>query len=618
MVAQVPAPQKHMVALGVFPPKFTGQKDRSLSLFVIDGKGVLWEDAVALAKDRGWKYRVIGIEDGEWGLDLCDGQEPESIIAAIEEGSAQMSGGGGKESNPIFRKMGLQIFRACLKLARVYELTDEGFELVKANRERIYSLSYAYTMSQSVLEPGGLLFKIVDAITRNAADAKKAVNIAPLLTPDLFADIAFLRSSLLKSYPHDTVGSFLVNITEMLSPFVTNVAVRSRFGAARGSQMEIDDLWEDKVVTCFRLSPTTAVGSTARLIGILTMIRLFGRASVRQLIQKDVGKYAKLGIVMDEAQELITSGIWGLSATTAWTRSAGLSVAVATQGLDGLIDRIGEAATLTLMNNLRTKVFLQTEAKRDQDFVISLGAEVYRSMVHDGAEFESWHARLMQKNDGVMDDRVRPFPADEVDYTVTAEDLLRPAFGVGPLLQEPVKLARGMMNDLKDLIYSSIDYKPQVGKSLADAFTDGAVNARAAARADAQRELEVIREEQRALDRQEDKTRMFFGGWEKQSLWTRGDVSKLGMGQAIVFINRAGVLRTDKIDVNPDLAKPLAQRMPAIDVQARVVKPAGVEFAAATPAPALANADVAKLAQTAADAVLARRAQAATMVKTPA
>lgn len=575
---------KHLVALGVFPPRFTGQDNRSLSLFVIDGKGVLWEDAKKLADERGWKIRIIGIEEGEWGLDLCDGQEPEAIIAAIEDGAKQMSGGGGAEANPIFRKMGLQIYRACLKLARVYELTDDGFDIVKSKKERLYSLSFAYELSQSVLDPAGKLFKVVESIHKAAVNPQNVKNIAPLLTPDLWADIAFLRHSLLKSYPHDTVGSFLVNITEMLSPFVTNPAVRSRFGAARGNQLEIDDIWEDKTVTCFRLSPTSAVGATARLIGILTMIRIFGRASVRQLIQKDVGTKAKLGIVMDEAQELISTGIWGLSATTAWTRSAGLSVAVATQGLDGLIERIGEAGTLTLMNNLRTKVFLQTEAQRDQDFVIRLGAEVWRSMVAAPGEHESWHARLMKENGGIMDDSVKSMADDAVDFSLSTSDVYGAPQEVRATPVSVVQLDKhDMLNDLADLARKSKFVQgedPTGGKSAA---------------ADATAEYQWKKTLHDMQNRQEDQTRAYFThGWEKRSLWTRTDVSKLGMGQAIVFVNRAGVLRTDKIDVNPDLATPMAKRQDVIDVAARVVKPAG--------------APVAQIAQSAADTVMARRA----------
>jgi hypothetical protein len=92
--------------------------------------------------------------------------------------------------------------------------------------------------------------------------------------------------------------------------------------------------------------------------------------------------------------------------------------------------------------------------------------------------------------------------------------------------------------------------------------------------ADASAEYQAKRIELEMLNRQEDQLRAYYGGWEKKPLYNLNDVTGLGMGQAIVFVNRAGVMRTDKVDVNPDLAKPLFDRLNTIDVVAREVKDA--------------------------------------------
>jgi hypothetical protein len=569
---------KTRVALGVFPPRFKGgQKNQTLSMFVMDGKAVLWKDAVKRAIERGWDYRIIGVEDGEWGIDLCDGLGPASIVAMISDAQEQMDGGG-QESNPIFKKMGLEIIRATFNLLRCYELTPEGKAEVARRKERLYSFAHVQDVAQSLLEPDGRLFKIVDAIHRAVADPVACKPIGKLVTSDLWADIKFLRKDL-PNRPADTVTSFLLNVHKMLSGFVSNPVIRKRFGSAGGNMMEIDDVWNHETVTCFRLSFMTDIGDTAKLIGIMTLSRIFSRAGVRQLIQEDIGDHSKLGIVIDELQEVIVSGYWGLANVSALSRAWGLAFATATQGVNGIKQRIGADATLALMNNLRTKIFLQSESEEDQDMVIRLGGEVWRSLSTAPGEYESYHARLRIER-GNMDDTIHPLPADAVDYTLTTRDVFGDPQRVEARSREVIRLDKhGMMGDLQHLAHAS-KYV-----SADDIAKGKGESAEAAAEYQAKRiELEM-------LNRQEDQQRTYYGGWEQRSLYSRADVSKLGMGQAIVFINRAGVMRTDKVDVTPDLAKPISQRAVTIDVQAREVKGAPIE----------------QIAQSAAANVLARR-----------
>jgi hypothetical protein len=554
------------VALGVFPPRFKGgQTAQTLSLFVIDGKAVAWEDAVKLAIERGWKWRIIGVEDGEYGIDLCDGKGPASIVAMIADAQEQMDGAS-SDSNPIFRKMALEIIRAHFNLFRCYELTPEGKAEVARRKERLYSFAHVQDTAQGLLEPDGRLFKMVDAIHRAAVDPVACKPIAKLLTSDLWADIKFLRKDL-PSRPADTVTSFLLNVHKMLSGFVSNPVIRKRFGAAGGNMLEIDDIWDHETVTCFRLSFMTDIGDTAKLIGIMTLASIFARGGVRQLIQKDIGDYAKLGFVIDEMQEVVVSGYWGLANVTAMSRSWGFSFATATQGVKGIIKRIGDDATWQLVNNLRTRIFTQTEAKEDQELIVRLGGEVWRSLSTAPGEYESYHARLRIER-GNMDDTIHPLPADAVDYTLTTRDVFGAPQRVEARSREVIRLAHASK-------YVSAD---DIAKGKGDS-------------AEAAAEYQAKRIELEMLNRQEDQQRTYYGGWEQRSLYTQADVSSLGMGQAIVFVNRAGVMRTDKVDVNPDLAKPISRSAVTIDVQAREAKSVQIE----------------QIAQSAAANVLARR-----------
>lgn len=582
------ATPKSMVALGIFPPRFKGQSHRSLSMYVTDAKSVLWEVAVKLALDRGWNYRIIGIEDGEFGVDLCDGLEPGAVIAMIKDAMSQMTGGSGNSAAPIFENVALSMIRAGLNLLRTYELTDEGFAIVKARKERLFSLSHAYELVSDVLDPRGKVFKVVDAIQKAAQDPVAARNIAPLLTSDLWSDIKFLRKSLIQDYGRETVGSFLVNVQQMLSCFVTNPSVRSRFGAAKGRQVEIDDIWNDKTLTCFRLSPETGIGDSARMIAIMTKIRIYNRATVRQIIDPKIGTKAKLEIVMDEAQDLVTNGIYGESAVTAKSRSTGLSFSLASQCLSGYYDRIGENATHTLYANLRTKTFLQTEEPKDMEYVMKLGGKVRRSLMSAPNEYESWHARQLALT-GFVNDDIKPLGLDEVDYSVSANDIFGDPQKIAVRPVSLVKLDKhNMLGKLRNLAHSS---KKFTGAGSTDGGNEALENTA---------EYQAAQTELAMLNRHEDQTRaLMTTGNEMQTLYSESDLQNLGMGQAIVFINSAGVLRTDIILVNPDLAKPRAARQNTIDVQAREVKPPG------TPVP------TAQIAQSAAEVVIAKRAMMA-------
>ncbi|MCK9687298.1 TraM recognition domain-containing protein [Scleromatobacter humisilvae] len=572
---------KTRVALGVFPPRFKGgQTTQTLSMFVIDGKAVAWEDAVKLAIARGWKWRIIGVEDGEYGVDLCDGKGPAAIVAMISDAQEQMDGGG-QESNPIFKKMALEIIRAVFNLLRCYELTPDGKAEVARRKERLYSFAHVQDVAQSVLEADGRLFKIVDAINRAAVNPIAGKAIAKLVTSDLWSDIKFLRKDL-PNRPADTVTSFLLNVHKMLSGTVSDPVIRKRFGAAGGNMLEIDDIWDDKTVTCFRLSFQTDIGDTAKLIGIMTLASIFARGGVRQLVQKDIGDVAKLAFVIDEMQEIVVSGYWGLANVTAMSRSWGFSFACATQGVKGIIKRIGDDATWQLINNLRTKIFTQTEAKEDQDIIIRLGGEAWRSLSTARGEFENYHQRLRIER-GHMDESIRPLPVDSVDYTLSTSDVFGAPQRVEARSHEVVRLDKhGMMGDLQELAHAS----KFVSQADAQAGRDMAAEASA--------EYQAKRIELEMRNRQEDQLRTYYGGWEKKPLYTINDVSSLGMGQAIVFINRAGVLRTDKVDVNPDLAKMPVDRDIIIDVQAREV----------------GNVPMEQIAQASSTAVLANRAQA--------
>lgn len=510
------------------------------ALYVTDGKGVLWMDAVSIAKKYNVECRVIGCGPTEFGVDLFGGLDPQVVASALNNCMSQIGGGGGND--PFWMQMACQIIEASTKIARVWEITEGGYEYVDRTGERIYSPVGVYALARSIRDPNGLVFKAVQDIMDQVESDPDA--ISALLTPDLWSAIEFLRRDMI-NYPEETVGSFLSNVANILAGFTNLFELRSQFGGAGSPRtLDIDRVWDDKTVTAVNLSPAEW-GDAGRMVNIFVKIRLYHRARMRQLKDNDIGKKAKLMIVMDEAQDLVTTGAGGYSETSFlnYSRSTGCSFLMGTQTLAALYAALGEGndgqKTKNLTDQFRTKIFLAAEGKETINYMKELAGKALRSNVGDYNQHETFVSQKMEAGRFDSDfDLVDPFDlTKEEAYNLVLNGVSSRRIQIegSPLVDTA--------EDMKAFV--RVNYS---GGGISSAMLGGMTGNGPSSPGP----IDWVEKEKSVIWRAEDKRKeMMAGNKAEEDLIHDEDLMTFGRGQAYIYVQRAGNVKQDIIELDP-------------------------------------------------------------------
>jgi hypothetical protein len=490
----------------------------TMAAYVADGKGVLWQSAVAVARGAGLaddKIRVIGCGPGEWGVDLFDGLPPHIAAEALNLAMTQLGAAGGT-ADPFWMSMATRVIEASAKIAHVAELTNFGLAYVDRTGERLYSpagieaLAFAGPVNS-------LLSEAIDGIL--AAYEASPADVAAHSDAGLVAAVDFMLR-ILPDYPDATRGSILSNVTNVLGGFTMLSAVRSRFGAASSERMlNVDSIFEDGTITTVNL-PATEWGAAGRVANIMCKIRLYHRARVRNIADPEIGLKSKVLMMMDECQDLITAGSGGFAETSFlnYSRSTGLCFVLATQGLPAIAAALGETdqgqKSENLVQQLRSKVILQIEDLKTLKFVQGLFGKVLRSYTDDWDQHESFAAASFERSGTLVDfDVIRPIEVSDAEAG------------------EMVSLLAGQIGAMMQQLYHT-DWR----FTAAQGNDDGIDRLKAVLWRAEDKRLERIRH-----------------GWHEASLVQDGDMAALGRGQAIAYVKRGGHSRTDIIRLTPEI-----------------------------------------------------------------
>jgi hypothetical protein len=390
---------------------------KKIAMYVADGKGVLWQDAKKIADETGAKIRVVGVERGEYGVDLFEGLPPHIVSEALGEAMQQASPGTGAGEGAIWMDLAKRVVHAATVIARVYEVTDDGLAEISATGERIYSPAGIDSLVQSWHDQQGRMHRAIKSIC-DAVDSVGPTNpavIAEWVTSDLWAAVNFVLFGT-RQYHEAGWGSIMLNVTAVLGGFTTLRDIRHQFGAAASENMlDIGGIWDDHTITATRLSPVE-YGASARVVNVLVKLRVYHMARVRQLIDGDVGFREKLAVVIDECQDIITAGSGGFAETSFlnYSRSTGCMFIMATQGVPAIRAALGEASggqkSENLLQQFRSKLFLQIEDPETVKLAQSLTGKALRSYTFDAGHYES--VISMAAENGI---RIENLPATKID-----------------------------------------------------------------------------------------------------------------------------------------------------------------------------------------------------------
>ena len=366
---------------------------RAISIYGTDGKAVLWRDIKQAAEDMGQgdDVRVIGCNEsaGEFGVDLLEGVDPQLVADIIRSVMRQTKGEGASDS--FWPDMAAEIIRHAAVVARAWELTDDGMELVGISGERIYSLVMIY---QLALDPQ-LQERAVKAVLAAIEDSAQWPILEPLANIELFDSIRYMRSQWI-TLADATKTGITANITNAMAPFASNAKLRASFASGRSQNLiSIAEAWG---TICLVNVSSLEYGIAGRIVNVMCKTLLYTEARKREMIDPTIGFREKMLFVADEFQDLITADIAGLSDANFWNvaRSAGIIGFVASQGMASLEQAIGRVSSENFALQMRNKIILRVEDPGTMEYTKKLAGKSLRSYTFESHRHESYDSMVRE------------------------------------------------------------------------------------------------------------------------------------------------------------------------------------------------------------------------------
>lgn len=379
----------------------------SFGLYVCDAKGVLWNDALAIARKAGRSadaIRIIGTGDDQYGVDVFSSLTPTQIASVLRSVLTQLSAG--ERGDSFWPDMAATLTRHMLTIGQAYAQTDQGKALLASSapdRVNPYSLWWAY---QALLDEKKLqealdqISAIIDGLAEDDAEPADKEAYGVLTSSEVTASRSYL-SGAWADMAEKTRSGIIANVSQLLDGFSGAPELRKRFvSGLPENTIPISDALEGKVV----LSALSNIedGLPARLVNILLKTCLYREARTREARMKAEGSGSPQEkpciVMMDEVQELVTvDPASGLSDASFWNvaRSTGLVGVFATQTVAALDQAMGEVAAKNFLQQARTKIFLRSEDRATVDYACWCAGQFERNRVFENDQKESIDHRFM-------------------------------------------------------------------------------------------------------------------------------------------------------------------------------------------------------------------------------
>lgn len=374
------------IILPVITQLISQQDKQDISLYVTDSKGVLWKDVAEIAENLGKKVQVIGVGEHEMGVDLLDGISPSFASDLIKSVMRQL---GGANADDFWPNMATTLTRHVFTVLRAWERTEGGIEYAESSSERPYSLVSAYRLALDAKNVDGWM-KQIEADILNCIETDYSA-ISDFAKSDLYSSLSYLRNTW-PTMASDTRSGIEGNVTNALGGFEADVRLREKFASGEKADITIDECWGKKI-TCVNL-PDSELGNAGKIINVFLKTLLFNKAKLRQAVDPNIAQKQQLAFIGDEYQSIITADVSGISDATFpnISRSTGLFYIVASQGIVGLEQAIGQYAAANFMNNMRNKIFLQIEESATMNFAKMLAGKTMRFQSFSGDHHESFES----------------------------------------------------------------------------------------------------------------------------------------------------------------------------------------------------------------------------------
>lgn len=497
------------------------------SIFVSDGKGDLYRDLSPIAKQAGLKTVVIGTQPNSVGLDLLQGTNPQlvaDILASVLKQSFGASGGG---SDPFWGAMRDHFIRCVATILEAYERTEAGLNWALENSRRPYSLLNIYRLTQQSVEPGAEIWKMIDAIEAEYADAATFHKFQDIATEGLWGSIEYVYGKWLNMSLNSpaTLDGVQANITASLSQFETQEGILQNFASGASSDFSISEMFDQPMAVFTDLNSVDS-GLCGRIVLIFIKTLVYLELRKRQMRDSELPKKHSLKIYFDEMQELITSDLVGVSDINFINiaRSAmgpGGGFVVATQTMNALEMVVGKVPSANYVDNFSTIISMRHSEPSTIALLKQKAGQTMRYHVTGSNQVESYEAvRQITGRDVLLQEKKVLTDISVIRDKAAYYGALKPSLVFGGF-DSPVQADHRFLPPL------TTGY----GAQMQDNST-AYLNALSAAET-----------------RAEDKNKDYFSGAVLQDVLTDADFSQLGDSKAVAVWVRGGHVRMDIIDL---------------------------------------------------------------------
>ncbi len=347
---------------------------RKIGAYVTDGKGVLASQLMDVVGHRKDEVRVVGIKEGEYGVDLLAGMKPGEFRDTMQKVQAQMSAGGSNQA-AFWEKLPLQILYHAARLALAVEtdshLTNAFKGLFKAKPYSLFGI-YMLTINLPVLKTYmGAVTDLADAQPTNVL-LQEAKNACQMLLAQYV------------NQPPETRENLSGTISALLGDtFDDGIGVAERFFYGTYPAEKCVDVEHalNGGILMVAMGAAGAGLSSGHLAAIWMKARLMNRAVRRQQEDPDAAANNWCCMIADEFQLLATvgkgaddatadSGFWNIS------RSTGVFLICASQNFSSLAKAVGGRDNAdVILQNMSTKIIFETDTDVTADYYIKLAGE---------------------------------------------------------------------------------------------------------------------------------------------------------------------------------------------------------------------------------------------------
>lgn len=360
--------------------------DQTIGCYVCDGKNTLWKTLAPALTAAGRDVKIIGTGEGHFGVNLVAGMSPLDVATTFKAVSMQVLGGQGDDFWP--ESASLLIMHSAI-LAKA--VNEDPKVMAEFTRMGFQPFSLAGIARISVDEK--VQAKVLEALEAKSADEDYQFSSAELAAID---SVEFMRNTW-ADLAIQTKSGIVANVNSLLGKLIGAPEISNLFCSGIGENVvDVDHALNGG---CVMVALGDEGGSASKLATVWLKSRLFVLAKKRLLEDPEAAASNSTLLLVDEAQELITTGADSEATFMNIARETGVFMVYATQSVAALEKAMPADDLANMLNLFRSKIILKTEEAKTIDLQQKLAGTLPRGWETEEHFFATQGLREFMKPD---------------------------------------------------------------------------------------------------------------------------------------------------------------------------------------------------------------------------